>query len=285
VVNAPGEPEQRPLGAYGLRLAGVFASHLLVPADPRWPSLQLSAETGPQDNAAEEVGEAHATLRLRTGGTITVRRGGATATARFVTPRPLTDEEVVHPYLAPVAGVMAHWFDRESFHAGGLAIGHEVWGVIGDRFAGKSSTLAHLALEGHAVVSDDLLVVERASAAVFAGPRSVDLRREAATRLGAGEAIGVAGARERWRLVLGPVPPQLTLRGWIFLDWGPETELTSISGAERVTLLAGQRALRVPPRDPGVFLELAALPCWKLRRPQDWGSLATATERLLAALA
>jgi hypothetical protein len=285
VVSAESERRDRPLGAYGLRVFGVTASHLLLDADPDWPSLELSNEVGEATDVAEEVGRTHASLRLRSGGRITVRRADSDAKARFVTPEPLSDEELVHPYLAPVAGVMAHWLGRESFHAGGFTLDGNVWGVIGDRFAGKSSTLALLSLRGHAIVADDLLVVDPETGGVFGGPRSVDLRSEAAERLGAGENIGRAGARERWRLVLDPLPSALRLRGWIFLEWGDETEVTSVGGAERLGLLAAQRGLRVSPRDPGVFLELASLPCWKLRRPQDWSSLEPAVERLLATIA
>ncbi|HEX2505575.1 MAG TPA: hypothetical protein VHK22_05145 [Gaiellaceae bacterium] len=282
--TAESERREPPLGAYGLRVYGVTASDLLVEAETAWPSLELSNEVGPSEDVAEEVGHAHATMRLRSGGKIEVRRAHSAAAARFVTPQPLTDEELVHPYLAPVAGVMAHWFGRESFHAGGFAVDGDVWGVIGDRFAGKSSTLAWLALRGHAIVADDLLVVDPDTGGVFGGPRSVDLRADARERLGAGLSIGLAGARERWRLRLAPLPSGLRLRGWIFLEWGEETELRSIGGAERLRLLAGQRGLRVAPRNPGVFLELASLPCWKLRRPQDWSSLEPAAGRLLAAI-
>lgn len=285
MVSAERESLPSPLGAYGFRVRGVAASHLLVPAHPDWPSLEVVNEVGPTADVPEEVGDTYASVRLRSGGRIAVWRAGSSATAEILTPHPLTDDELVHPYLAPVAGVMAHWFGRESFHAGGFALHGDVWGVIGDRFSGKSSTLAWLSLGGHAIVADDLLVVDPETEGVFGGPRSVDLRPEAAERLGAGENIGRAGARERWRLVLDPLPSALRLRGWIFLEWGDETELTSIGAAERLGLLAAQRGLRVPPRDPGVFLELASLPCWKLRRPQDWSSLEPAAERLLATIA
>ena len=86
--------------------------------------------------------------------------------------------------------------------------------------------------------------------------------------------------------MLDPPPSAPKLRGWIFLEWGNETELRSIAGAERLGLLAGSAADCSPAQvHPGVFLELASLPCWKLRRPQDWSSLPPAAERLLAAIA
>ena len=103
----------------------------------------------------------------------------------------------MHPYLAPVALVMARWLGREGFHGGGIVAGGGVWGVLGDKTAGKSTTLAWLAREGVGVVSDDVLVIDGGTA--LAGPRSVDLREEAAERLGVGEPMGRVGQRERWR--------------------------------------------------------------------------------------
>ena len=267
------------LGAYGLRLRGVDLPELLVPAADAWPGLSLSVDVLPERKVVEHVADDRATLRLRTGGHVVVERAASRAT--YAVPRPLSADALVHPFLAPVAAVMAHWHGRESFHAGGVVAEDGVWGVVGDRWAGKSSTLAWLALGGHEIVADDLLVLERASTRVYAGPRSVDLRPESAALLGAGEALGVVGARERWRLRLEPVPGDLPLRGWIVLAWGDDVAVRPLGGAERVSILAAQRGLRVPPTDPTVFLDLAALPCWELRRPHQWSSLEAAARLLL----
>lgn len=273
------QDEVQPLGAYGLRLRGIEAADLLVEADTAWPEVELSATVGTSAVTTEHLSDDRAVLRLRNGGHITLAR--RTGRAEYVVPHALNPEELVHPYLAPVAAVMAHWLGRQGFHAGGVAIGGRVWGVIGERFAGKSTMLAQLALTGHDVVADDLLVLDGSSDDVFAGPRSVDLRADAAERLGTGGGIGVAGARERWRLRLPPVPTALTMSGWIFLAWGEDIEVRSTRGPARLTRLAEQRAVRLSPGDPARLLELAALPSFELRRPQEWGTVEPAAEILL----
>ena len=132
------------------------------------------------------------------------RHGGR---ALFEVPHPVRPDELVHPYLAPAAAVIGRWLGRESVHAGAIAVDGRALGVVGARGAGKSSTLAGWALDGGEVLCDDLLVLDGRT--TFVGPRSIDLREDAAAQLGAGEPIGVTGARERWRLRLAPIgrPP------------------------------------------------------------------------------
>ncbi len=262
--------EQRLLGAYGLRLEGIDGvEDLLVDAAPEWPRVRLSWRLGEDSSERHEVGPTGASLRLQTGGRLELDRKAGTA--ELVVSRPVSSQELVHPYLVPVAAVMAHWHGRESLHAGGFVGSDGVWGVVGDRESGKSSTLARLALDGVAVVSDDLLILERRS--VFAGPRAIDLREEPAARLGVGASIGVAGARERWRLQLGPATGDLEIRGWVHLAWGERVEAVRLEGGERVARLLAQRPGGLPSLAPEVLLELASLPSWEVRRPRAWESL------------
>ena len=270
------------LGAYGVRLANVDdAAELLVPAGADWPALAVEQRLGPGEAPHDRMTEAVATLTLRNGGEIVIERHEGRVT--FVLPRPLAAAELVHPLLAPVGGVMAWWYGRESFHAGGLVVDGRVWAVLGERGAGKSTTMASLALAGHGIVCDDLLVVE--GRRVFAGPRSVDLRETAAAHLGAGEALGMVGARERWRLRVGPVDGDLELAGAVFLAWGDRVETVPLAPRDRLARLSAQRGVTIPPRDPAALLDLAALPAWELRRPRSWDSLEPAADALLAALA
>lgn len=217
----------------------------------------------------EWVRQDSAVLRLKTGGHIELDRTAEEAV--FVVDRVLGAEELVHPYLAPVAAVMAHWLGRESIHAGAFAVDGGVIGIVGDRESGKSSTLARLALDDVEIVCDDMLVLEGSRA--LAGPRSLDLREEPARRLGVGSSIGKAGARERWRLRLGGVRRDLRVKGWVHLAWGERVEAVLLDGGERVARLLAQRGARLPSVDPSVLLDLAALPSWEVRRPQDWSSL------------
>ncbi len=194
-------------------------------------------------------------------------------------PHPVRPDELVHPYLAPAAAVIARWMGRESMHAGAFAAGGQALGVVGTREAGKSSTLAWLAQAGVDVLCDDMLIVD--GDAPVAGPRSIDLRADAAERLGAGEPIGMTGARERWRLRLGPTGGRTILRGWVFLAWGDRVAVRSLPAVERLPRLAAERGLRLPPARPDALLELTSLPAWELSRPRDWASLPEAADRLL----
>src|SRR5262249_6109268 len=143
--------------------------------------------------------------------------------ATFCLRTSLADGDLVHPYLAPAAAVAARWAGRESFHAGAVVVDGGAWGVLGDKETGKSSTLAWLALQGHEILMDDLLVLDGDDA--LAGPRCIDLREEPAARLGAGEPLGFVGLRERWRLTLDQVPARVPLHGWVTLAWGDRVEV------------------------------------------------------------
>ena len=274
-------PGPQAVGAYGLALSGVdSAASALVPAEPEWPTYTLVNTIGQTERLMDRLGEDRAELRLRSGGTILVDR--AEARAEFVTPELLTADELVHPYLAPVAAVAARWLGRDSFHGGAFALGDDVWGLLADREGGKSTTLAWIAAQGLPVVCDDMLVLE--GGRPHAGPRVLDLRAEAAERLSAGNYLGIVGARERWRLALGEVPPGGRFRGWIFLAWGDDVAVEPVPASERLPRLTEHLGLRVPPLSPQRFLELAALPGWEFRRPHGWDRFEEAGSRLLAAL-
>lgn len=175
--------------------------------------------------------------------------------------------------------MIGHWLGRESVHAGAFAIDGRALAVVGTRGAGKSSTLAWLALGGGEVLCDDLLVVD--GRAPFPGPRSIDLREDAAARLGAGEAVGVTGARARWRVRLGPTRDRHVLGGFVFLSWGDSVTVRTLGAAERLERLAPQRGLRLEPTRRDAVLDLAALPAWEISRPRRWSSMREAGQRLL----
>jgi hypothetical protein len=273
--DAPGRVS---FGAYGFALRGLGRSPRgLLKVPQSWPELRVSRRTDPVADGAQMLSDDRARLVFEAGGVVDLQREPARAV--FRTPRRLADEELLHPFLGGPAAVVARWLGRESFHAGAFVSGGAAWGLVGERESGKSSVLAQLALEGYEVLVDDVLVVDETIA--FAGPRSIDLRGESAARLGAGEALGVVGARERWRLRLGPAPAELPLGGWVYLAWGDRTEARPLRGAQRLQELGRHRALRVPPARPELLLELAALPTWELRRPRSWASVGDAARCLL----
>jgi hypothetical protein len=269
-------------GAYGFRLEGVgLAQRLLVDVPADWPSLTLRTALGFDAGHPAGVDDDTARIRMHDGVVeIDRRRGEALFTAR----RKPTPDALVHPHLAPVAAIAARWRRQESFHAGAVMLGEGAWAVMGAKGAGKSSLLAWLALSGHAVLTDDLLVVD-ADGNALAGPRSIDLRVGAAQRFGVGEPLGVIGARERYRMLVGPVPAAVPLRGFIRLAWGGAPTVTPVPPAWRPAGLAAQRAVRLVPRDPQLLVQLSALPMVELRRPREWGHAVDAADQLLCALA
>ncbi|MDQ3721878.1 MAG: hypothetical protein M3376_02180 [Actinomycetota bacterium] len=269
-----------PRGAYGLRITGVAdARATLVDAHRQWPQLHIGVEEGDPPLRREHITDDRAEIILKTGGRLHLVRDPAIA--RYEVPRQLSDDELVHPFLAPAAAMMAHWLGRSSFHAGAFVSDGGAWAMIGDREAGKSSMLAHLAGHGHEIVADDILVVEDGK--VYAGPRSIDLRRDTADRLGVGTGLGVVGTRQRWRVAL----PQLgtaavPLRGWIFLAWTGGAEVRRLSGSECLKRLIGHIGLRRTASDPATLLQLATLPAWDFGRPRDWQLMDATAERLLS---
>ena len=241
------------------------------------PKYAVAAEIGHAETPAEFVEEERAALRLRSGGEIVIDRHAQSVLYRV--PHAVRADELVHPYLAPAAAVINRWMGRESVHAGGFAVDGNALGVVGTREAGKSSTLAWLARNGVDVLCDDMLIVDGEKP--LAGPRSIDLREDAAKRFDAGEPIGMTGARERWRLQLGPTTSHATLKGWVFLAWGDDIGARPLKASERIPRIAAERGLRLPPVREDALLELATLPAWELSRPRDWASLPQAADLLL----
>lgn len=268
-------------GAYGLRLEGEeieSARSLLVVASDAWPELELKRHVGgPFPRELDRASESAARFHLESGGVIEIDLPSRVAT--ITTPERVGIHELVHPYLAPIAAMFAFWLGRESFHAGAFCVDGEVWAVFGERGAGKSSTLGWLALNGVPIVCDDMLILD--GPAVFAGPRSVDLRQGAAEMLDVGEPLGVVGARERWRLTVPRVDGDLRIRGTVFLTWGDEATTRRLPPAERISRLGFQRGVRIPSKDPEALLAVAALPSWEIGRPPGRESLASTGERLI----
>jgi hypothetical protein len=278
--NRNEQPPRR--GAYGFWIAGVpGADALLVEAPAHWPRLELAVSiTSKPPPLGERVGEGKAVLLPRSGGWVSIDR----AAGRAILSVPARPEPgaLIHPHLASVAVVSAHWLGRETFHAGAFVVGEKAWGLLGKKEAGKSSFLASLALAGIPIVCDDVLVLDQFRA--LAGPRSIDLRSDAATRMGVGEEMGVIGTRERWRVALEPIAAELPLGGWVSLGWGNETAVRPLHGSDRLRALGEHRASSLYPPRPETLIELSSLPMIDLQRPRRWDLAEEVTQRLLAAV-
>ena len=263
--------------AFGFRVCGAGTRSLLAADELDWPELWVrqrirSAQRGPGD--ADERGAA---VPLTGGDWLALDRATGTATYHV---RERTDpDSLIHPRLAPAAGLMARWLGREVFHAGAFLSNGGAWALTGTNNAGKSTILAALAMAGEPVLTDDTLVVEDGRA--YAGPRCVDLRQ--LDVLGARVAEHARTVRDgtRYRLDLPPIAAAAPLRGWFHLEWGDAVEAVPCPLTERFRRVVAERRYGMTAVDPHALLALAVLPAWVLRRPRG----AEHMDRLLEHLA
>lgn len=265
------------LGAYGLRFDGnPPESALLTAVRADAPLITLERCTG-SGSVETSLGPDRTTVGLAGGGSIDLDRSARRAA--ITTPQPLTEDELAHPYLAPIAAVHNHWLKRAGFHAGGVVIGEGAWGVVGGRQAGKSTLLAALSDAGAVVLADDLLVMD--GSIVYPGPRTLDLRAGSAAHFADSRDLGVSGARRRWRLDLGPAPESVPLRGWIILRWGDQMSVERESGSAAAHHLAAARSVSGLAIEPAAFIAAAAQPAVVFTRPQDMSRMEESASALI----
>jgi hypothetical protein len=276
-----GEAVAGRVGAYGLHLPDLAGSGRLGEAPSDWLDWRIRAETATADAAAEEVIDDERALvhHEHAGWAHLDRRRARTDLQLLQSPSP---ESLVHPLLASTAIIANHWAGRPAFHAGAFVLGGEVWGVLGARDDGKSSTLAWLSQLHHEVLADDVLVLDGDTA--LAGPRCIDLRAGAAAHLGIGDELATTGGRERWRVGLPAVTPQVPFCGWITLAWAPTTAVRPLAFSDRLPLLLRARALPTLRGQEDRWLQLASKPFVRFSRPRRWDALPAAVDTLLATL-
>ncbi len=274
-----------PAGCYGLALRGQvvdLAAGMLGPPLPDWPVVELEWTSPLPDPPANTVfSPGRAIVPLLSGGHVVLDR--QERLARFHKPYPPNGYEVAHPCLSPVGLVFARWDGRVPLHAGAVVVGDRAWGVLGDREAGKSTTLAHLAVAGYDVLSDDLLVIDDGKAC--AGPRTLDLRPGTARRLQGRERLVEVRQGERQRMFLRPAPPAVPLGGLFVLGVGDEVSLESVAPVERLGTLQPHLMLRAVGLPASGLLNLISLPMWRLNRSRAWADLPRFIERLVTAAA
>lgn len=275
-----------PAGAYGLILDRDVEATLLVPAPASWVPWRLDAarsDTRPAPEADDfHVTGGFARLPLVGGGWAEIDRAGQ-RTVLFVD-HVLTRHERAHPAPATTGGMVAWWSGRQALHGSAVCTGNRAIALLGTRQHGKSTTSMRLLERGFDLVADDLLVVDGAT--VLAGPRSLDLREEAARQLGVGVPLGVVGSRERWRVVLPPPSSSVCdLVGLVELEWGDTLEVTPLTIRERFEALTKHRTMpMLPPLDPQAVLGTLGVPFVRLTRPRDLAALDPAIDALLTAL-
>lgn len=202
--------------------------------------------------------------------------------AHFHKPRPADVHELAHPCLSAVGLVFARWDGRIALHAGGVLFDGVAWGVLGAREAGKSTTLAWLAQSGHGILSDDLLVLEGRQA--FCGPRTIDLRPQAAERLDGRDRLVLVRQGERHRLLLPPAPATAPFGGFLVLGVGDAVSVTSVAAGERLGALSQHLTLQQAGLPAAGLLELVGLPMWRVDRSRAWADLPLLLDRLRTTL-
>jgi hypothetical protein len=273
------------LGAYGLRIEGLpGAAEWLAPVAPDAPVLRVTAEAGDPGGATGHVDGDGADVHLLAlvDARMTVRR--APLTAGFVMTRRPPDADLLHPFLSPAAALAHLWAGRQALHAGAVLIGGGAVLLLGEKEAGKSSTLAWMAAEaGLPVLADDLAIID--GGAVLPGPRCIDLRPPTVEAFGARWGGRLVRSDSRLRLALGPAPLSARVRGVVTLGWGDEIALDPIPPAQRIVALAGQGWYPAAQRDGVAIMDLAMLPMFALRRPHSLDALPGAVSALREAFA
>ena len=257
-------------GAYGLTVAGLpAAAAWMQPPMNGAPRMDIRVEVGPTDDSPSRVDRDSADLHLVGGVRLRSHRGHETAVFRSSVRPPDTD--LLHPYLGAAAALRWRWSGHEVLHAGAFVSAAGAVLVLGDKEAGKSTTLAWLAsVQGVTIMSDDLAVLRENW--VMAGPRALDLRPGVGARPGELEAAAADGEwvrhRQRLRLHLGPAPAELPVAGLVRLEWGPSVEVVAVPFSERLSLLGAQRSFPGLDTDPVAVLDLGTVPMVRLRRPR-----------------
>ncbi|MDQ3304798.1 MAG: hypothetical protein M3535_02260 [Actinomycetota bacterium] len=259
-----------------------LAGDLLGPSGPEWPEVAVEW-VAPLPDPPEQgsFSTKEAVLPLLSGGHAVLMR--ELRRARFHKPRAADGHELAHPCLSAVGLVFARWDGRIALHAGGVLFEGVAWGVLGEREAGKSTTLAWLAQAGQVVLSDDLLVVEKGQA--FCGPRTIDLRPRAAERLEGRDRLVVVRQGERHRMLLPPAPVTAPLGGFLVLGVGDAMTVTSVDVGERLGALSEHLMLQQAGLPAAGLLELVGLPMWRVNRSRAWSDLPLLLDRLRTTVA
>lgn len=263
----------RALGAYGLQIAGLEeAEEWMQPLPVSSPRLRVEKARAVGTISRESrLDSAEADLRLVGDGRLQMRRDDGLAVFSFAAVP--SDEDLLHPYLAPAAALAHLWAGREALHGGAFATSAGAIALLGEKDSGKSTTLAWLATEHRVpVLSDDLVVIDRG--AVLSGPRCLDLRRAGSPQYLDLEPARTVRNAERLRMTLPPAALKTPLIATVALRWGGRIRLEATPPARRLQQLLPQRMYRDRlAGDPRAILGLAALPMLILTRPRGKAGL------------
>lgn len=253
-------------GAYGLEILGALGRH---PALRRMvePRASLEIRTRARSDEPGHLGHGHLRMELADDTVLEVATVGAKAYIAWLeTDRKFAPDELVHPYLAPIAALIHRWHGTPALH-GAVVLKHGIAvALIAEREQGKSTTAAHLLEHEWGVLSDDLVVVEFGS--VLPGPLSLDLRPEASKLLRNRRGSPVRRGERLRLLVPDDLPSNPTLTACVHLAFGRETSLVRMPLQARLEALSKQLywpSLGAAPID---LLGLSSIPQFLLTRPR-----------------
>jgi hypothetical protein len=267
---------------YGLRLSGLppEVDQALVPVAPDAPLVAVEVRLASGRADIDHYDGDTVVLATAGGACHEVRRQPPSATVSV--PSPPSPAILAQPLMVITAAAHSRWRDALTLHGGAFASGGRAWAVVADKFGGKSTTMAGLALRGVAVLTDDLVVIDGGH--VLPGPRGVDLRPETFERLGVGTLIGTMAGQRRYRLGLPPPPERVPLAGVVALEWsdGPGMKLERMAVEQRLRCLAANEALGLMgPQRPEAVFSVIDLPMYTLSRPRRWWSHDEVVDRLV----
>ncbi len=267
-------------GAYGLcfdRLDPGSLDMLRPDVPPTWPYLAVTFEVGPASPADDVITRTSGVLACAFGGGVEV--AGSPLTACFRGPRPPGPDELIHPGLAGIGIVAAARRGMVSVHAAVILGRDGAWMVLGPKGAGKSTLSGALAQRGFSILADDLAVVDHGR--VLAGPRTIDLRADAASALGLTPETTRVRLGDRQRYPGPPGPAEATLVGVVEIRTGPEVRAEQVRPAARLGVLA--QHLNLPDLcPPDQVFELCAIDYVRVHRPHHLGALPATVDEVLA---
>lgn len=292
-LDPPANPSVH--GAYGLRLSGIGLPaerlselpasapvwHLEARAASATPAARPTSPHAPADlpptvDEPASAGALHIELTADhaqiavDGSRLELDR--AARRAIITTDGPLDPEFIVHPFAAGIGACAAHWSGALALHGGAVLIDGRAWLILADRAEGKSTTLAALREAGHPILTDDLIVTDRAQQ-VAAGPRSLDLR---APHPAFPEAVALprADRRERYRIHPGSAPAAAPLGGVLRLAWSTGAPgLHPVDATERLAFLSAARTIQGAGGNGMLLLDVATAPMAILHRPRELSTL------------
>ena len=263
-------------GVYGMRLLGVAPDPaLLAEVAASAPTFEVVRST--TSAGTLEGGVVHGLVDGA--GSMAVRVEQRQVEYRLG--RELTDDELVHPWLAPAAAAMALHDGQLALHGAVLEADGRCVAVLGDREAGKSTLVAAAAARGLGVMTDDVIVLD-ALHRVHAGPRCIDLRPGSAEHFAIGSSA-LARSGTRHRISLPAVPSSAALAAIVVLAWGSELRATPLLGARAAQHLLPHVAATHRGAAFQRLLDVSRVPHVLLARPRDFGLLEVTVD-LLAAL-